>query len=271
MDECQGQTFRAQQEALPRGAFALVGAVAVPEVEPQGAGRDQDAGHFVGDRKEIVHPVLDGVLEAELALVLVVAEPEVRRAGDDAVDAARLEFLEATERVADEDGAARLRCGGEGCGHGWSFLWAKICDVFWQVSFMDLLNFLLAVGVAVAGVVAFFVGRRDRKADQAENERRLLALEEIAANSRVPRHVVWSFEREGKAVWYLKNVGNGTAKDVELSYTGGHHVVLPDVSGDWPPQRAEKGVAQATFGSGPMKLTVSWANESGERQSKLVN
>ena len=36
---------------------------------------------------------MDGVFEAQLLAVLVVAQSEVRRAGDDAVDAAGFEFL----------------------------------------------------------------------------------------------------------------------------------------------------------------------------------
>lgn len=135
---------------------------------------------------------------------------------------------------------------------------------------MDLLNFLLTAGVAVAGLVGFFIGRRDRKADQAENERRLQALEQIAANSHVPRHVVWELSYKRSSRWSLKNVGNGVATDVKLTYTGGYGVNLPDTSGDWPPGRVEKGVAMAADNQ-VMKLTVSWTDESGERQTKPLN
>ena len=94
LGECQGEAFGTEQQAFLRCAFALVGAVAVAEVEPQCAGGNQNTGHFVGDGEQIVHPTVDGVLEAELVLVLVVAQSEVRWAGDDAVDAAGVEFTQ---------------------------------------------------------------------------------------------------------------------------------------------------------------------------------
>lgn len=141
----------------------------------------------------------------------------------------------------------------------------------WQVSLIDVLNFVLAVVAAIGAFVGFVVSRRDRKADQAENERRLQALEKIAANSHVPRHTAWEFEYENRKKWYLKNVGNGVAADVELTYTGGYCVKLPDTSGEWPPGRVEKGSALASGDSGWMKLVVSWTDESGKRHTKQLN
>lgn len=141
----------------------------------------------------------------------------------------------------------------------------------WQVSLIDVLNFVLTVVTAIGVFVGFVISRRDRKTDQAENERRLQALEKIAANSYVPRHVVWEFDYESSQQWHLKNVGNGVATDVELTHTGGYYVKLPDVSGEWPPGRVEKGSALASGDSGKMKLVVSWTDESGECQTKQLN
>lgn len=135
---------------------------------------------------------------------------------------------------------------------------------------IDVLNFVLAVFAAIGGFVGFVISRRDRKTDQAENERRLQALEKIAANSHVPRHVVWEFDYESSQQWHLKNVGNGVATDVELTHTGGYYVKLPDASGEWPPGRVEKGSALASGDSGRMKLVVSWT-ESGKRHTKQLN
>ena len=140
-----------------------------------------------------------------------------------------------------------------------------------QVSLIDVLNFVLAVVAAIGAFVSFVVSRRDRKTDQAENERRLRALEKIAANSNVSRYAVWEFDYESRKKWYLKNVGNGMATDVELTRTGGYHVELPDASGEWPPGRVEKGIALASGDSGRMKLVVSWTDESGKRQTKQLN
>lgn len=143
--------------------------------------------------------------------------------------------------------------------------------MLWQVSLIDVLNLVLAVFAAIGAFVGFVVSRRDRKADQAENERRLQALEKIAANSHVPRHTAWEFEYENRKKWYLKNVGNGVAADVELTYTGGYCVKLPDTSSEWPPGRVEKGIALASGDSGRMKLVVSWTDESGKRHTKQLN
>lgn len=136
---------------------------------------------------------------------------------------------------------------------------------------MDILNFVLTVFTAIGAFWGFVVSRRDRKADQAENERRLQALEKIADNSHVPRHVVWEFDYESSQQWHLKNVGNGVATDVELTHTGGYYVKLPDASGEWPPGRVEKGIALASGDSGKMKLMVSWTDESGKRHTKQLN
>ena len=141
----------------------------------------------------------------------------------------------------------------------------------WQVSLIDVLNLVLAVVAAIGTFVGFVISRRDRKTDQAENDRRLQALEQIAANSHVPRHVVWEFGYESSQQWHLKNVGNGVATDVELTHIGGYYVKLPDASGEWPPGRVEKGSALASGDSGWMKLVVAWTDESGKRQTKQLN
>ena len=43
------------------------------------------------DGAQVLDPLVNGGLRTQLALVLVVAQPEIRWAGDDAVDAAGLE------------------------------------------------------------------------------------------------------------------------------------------------------------------------------------
>ena len=103
----QSQALGPKQEGLARRAFAAVRAVSVAEVEPERAGRHQDARQLLHDGAQVLDPLVDGGLRAQLALVLVVAQPEIRWAGDDAVDAAGLERGQAVGGIAGEDGVSR--------------------------------------------------------------------------------------------------------------------------------------------------------------------
>ena len=103
----QSQALGPEQEGLARCAFAAVRAVGVAEVEPERACRHQDARQLLHDGAQVLDPLVDGGLRAQLALVLVVAQPEIRWAGDDAVDAAGLERGQAISRIAGEDGVSR--------------------------------------------------------------------------------------------------------------------------------------------------------------------
>ena len=103
----QSQALGPKQEGLARRAFAAVGAVGVAEVEPERAGRYQDSRQLLHDGAQVLDPLVDGGLCAQLALVLVVAQPEIRWAGDDAVDAAGLERGQPVGGIAGEDGVSR--------------------------------------------------------------------------------------------------------------------------------------------------------------------
>ena len=103
----QGQALGPKQKGLARRAFAAVRAVGIAEVEPECAGRHQDARQLLHDGAQVLDPLVDGGLCAQLALVLVVAQPEIRWAGDDAVDAAGLERGQAVGGIAGEDGVSR--------------------------------------------------------------------------------------------------------------------------------------------------------------------
>ena len=146
------------------------------------------------------------------------------------------------------------------------------------MSLIDVLNLVLAVFAAIGAFVGFVVSRRDRKADQVENERRLQAnerrlqaLEKIAVNSHVPRCALWAFERKNQTRWCLTNVGNGEAWEVKLSHEGGLPVRLPNPRNPWPPGWKEDSISIAPGQSGQMVLTVYWTDEpGGERQKQVL-
>ncbi len=84
--EGQQQLLGGQHEALGKRAVGRGAGVAVAEVEPDDAGGLQDAGDLGHHGAQAGDPGVDVRLQADLARHLVVAEPEVGRAGQDAVD-----------------------------------------------------------------------------------------------------------------------------------------------------------------------------------------
>ena len=85
-----------------------MGAVGVTEVEPDGAGGHEHSGELMHDRAEAVDPGIDGGLQSELSGVLVVAQTEVRRAGDNTIHTGVLQFSQSAGGVADQDGVSGL-------------------------------------------------------------------------------------------------------------------------------------------------------------------
>lgn len=86
LDEREQKPFRGPEQGFSWCSFSWVGAVAVAEVEPERAGGLEDAVQFAGQIAEFTDPLVDVGFEPELAVDAVVAQSEVRRAGDDAVD-----------------------------------------------------------------------------------------------------------------------------------------------------------------------------------------
>lgn len=105
--ETQRQAFGCHQQTLPLSALGGVAGVGVAEVEPVGAGRYQDSSDLAADCRQVLDPGVDVGFETDLAVGVVVAEPEVWRAGDDAVDRSIRYRLELCERVTLDDPVSR--------------------------------------------------------------------------------------------------------------------------------------------------------------------
>ena len=105
--------------------------VGISEIEPEGAGWDEDAGDLTQRWEKGVNPVVDVGFESELAFVLIVTKPEVGRRGERHIDTGVRDGGEFSSRVSDKYRAGqwgrlprwrRARMGEQRCcwglGHG---------------------------------------------------------------------------------------------------------------------------------------------------------
>ncbi|CAN5408523.1 hypothetical protein BH24ACT7_BH24ACT7_06110 [soil metagenome] len=105
----QCQSLRSEQQALAPGAMTAVAGVGVGHVQPDSAGRLQDAFDPGEDVEQVGNPVVDGGLVTDLPGLSVVAELVVRRGGHYTVDADRIEERQLQRRLAQQQPVPHLR------------------------------------------------------------------------------------------------------------------------------------------------------------------